>query len=109
MSLLDKHVDHNVAHTGQNYDYELNEIFFRDLELRKPDHFLNVDVSSLEASVGDIIRKSGELLRNEKPTPSWFSATQTPAWLHIWRKDCTYLFSIWKPATDASTSTCRKK
>ncbi len=67
MSLLDKHVDHNVAHTGQNYDYELNEIFFRDLELRKPDHFLNVDVSSLEASVGDIIRKSGELMRNEKP------------------------------------------
>jgi len=67
MSLLDKHVDHIVAHTGQNYDYELNEIFFRDLELRKPDHFLNVDVSSLEASVGDIIRKSGELMRNEKP------------------------------------------
>ncbi len=67
MSLLDKHVDHIIAHTGQNYDYELNEIFFRDLELRKPDHFLNVDVSSLEASVGDIIRKSGELLRKEKP------------------------------------------
>jgi len=67
MSLLDQHVDHIIAHTGQNYDYELNEIFFRDLELRKPDHFLNVDVSSLEASVGDIIRKSGELLRNEKP------------------------------------------
>jgi UDP-N-acetylglucosamine 2-epimerase (non-hydrolysing) len=67
MSLLDQHVDHVIAHTGQNYDYELNEIFFKDLELRKPDHFLNVDVSSLEASVGDIIRKSGELLRKEKP------------------------------------------
>jgi UDP-N-acetyl-L-fucosamine synthase len=67
MSLLDEHVDHIIAHTGQNYDYELNEIFFKDLELRKPDHFLNVDVSSLEASVGDIIRKSGELLRKEKP------------------------------------------
>ncbi|HBC77333.1 MAG TPA: UDP-N-acetylglucosamine 2-epimerase (non-hydrolyzing), partial [Bacteroidales bacterium] len=67
MSLLDQHVDHLIAHTGQNYDYELNEIFFKDLELRKPDHFLNVDVSSLEASVGDIIRKSGELLRKEKP------------------------------------------
>ncbi len=67
MSLLDKHVDHVIAHTGQNYDYELNEIFFKDLELRKPDYFLNVDVSSLEASVGDIIRKSGELLRKEKP------------------------------------------
>ena len=67
MSLLDQHVNHVIAHTGQNYDYELNEIFFKDLELRKPDYFLNVDVSSLEASVGDIIRKSGELLRKEKP------------------------------------------
>ena len=67
MSLLDEHVNHIIAHTGQNYDYELNEIFFKDLELRKPDYFLNVDVSSLEASVGDIIRKSGELLRKEKP------------------------------------------
>lgn len=67
MSLLDEHVNHIIAHTGQNYDYELNEIFFKDLELRKPDFFLNVDVSSLEASVGDIIKKSGELLRQEKP------------------------------------------
>jgi len=67
MSLLDDHVNHIIAHTGQNYDYELNEIFYQDLELRKPDFFLNVDVSSLEASVGDIIRKSGELLRQEKP------------------------------------------
>jgi UDP-N-acetylglucosamine 2-epimerase (non-hydrolysing) len=67
MSLLDEHVNHIIAHTGQNYDYELNEIFFKDLELRKPDYFLNVDVSSLEASVGDIIRKSGEVLRKERP------------------------------------------
>lgn len=67
MSLLDEHVNHIIAHTGQNYDYELNEIFFKDLELRKPDIFLNVDVTSLEATVGDIIRKSGELLRVEKP------------------------------------------
>jgi len=67
MSLLDEHLNHIIAHTGQNYDFELNEIFYRDLDLRKPDFFLNVDVSSLEASVGDIIRKSGELLRSEKP------------------------------------------
>ena len=67
MTLLDENVNHIIAHTGQNYDYELNEIFYKDLDLRKPDFFLNVDVSSLEASVGDIIRKSGELLRAEKP------------------------------------------
>jgi len=67
IALLDEHFNHLIAHTGQNYDYELNEVFFKDLELRKPDFFLNVDTSSLEASVGDIIRKSGELLRKENP------------------------------------------
>ena len=59
MALLDEHFNHLIAHTGQNYDYELNEVFFKDLELRKPDFFLNVDTSSLEASVGDIIRRIG--------------------------------------------------
>jgi len=67
MALLDEHVNHIIVHTGQNYDYELNEIFFKDLELRKPDYFLDVDTSSLEASIGDIIRKSGEVLKKEKP------------------------------------------
>jgi len=67
MLLLDEQINHIIAHTGQNYDYELNEIFYKDLDLRKPDYFLNVDVTSLEASVGDIIRKSGELLRKEMP------------------------------------------
>ena len=38
---LDNYSEHIIVHTGQNYDYELNQIFFEDLELRKPDHFLN--------------------------------------------------------------------
>lgn len=65
--LLDEHLNHILIHTGQNYDYELNEIFFEELELRKPDHFLNVDTSSLGSSVGDIIKKSEEVLKLEKP------------------------------------------
>jgi UDP-N-acetyl-L-fucosamine synthase len=65
--LLDKHLDHILVHTGQNYDYELNEIFFEELELRKPDHFLNVDTSSLGSAVGDIIKKSEDVLIMEKP------------------------------------------
>ncbi len=67
MVKLDEFQNHIIVHTGQNYDYELNEIFFKDLDLRKPDYFLNVDISSLEASVGDIIRKSGEVLKKENP------------------------------------------
>ena len=40
MATLDRHVEHIVIHTGQNYDYELNQIFFEDLDIRKPDYFL---------------------------------------------------------------------
>ena len=40
VSALDRHADHCLVHTGQNYDYELNQVFFEDLELRRPDHFL---------------------------------------------------------------------
>jgi len=67
MSLLDQFVNHIIVHTGQNYDYELNEIFWNELELRKPDHFLNVDTSSLGSAVGDIIRKTEEVLKLEQP------------------------------------------
>ncbi len=67
MALLDEHLNQVIVHTGQNYDYELNEVFFKDLELRKPDHFLNIDTSSLGSSVGDIIRKSEEILKLENP------------------------------------------
>ncbi len=67
MTLLDAHLTQVIVHTGQNYDYELNEIFFQELELRKPDYFLEVDTSSLGSSVGDIIRKSEKVLLKEKP------------------------------------------
>ena len=67
ISLLDQYVNHILVHTGQNYDYELNEIFFKDLEIRKPDHFLEANTSSLGTVVGDIIRKSEEVLIREKP------------------------------------------
>lgn len=67
MSLLDQHLTQVIVHTGQNYDYELNEIFWKELELRKPDHFLNVDTSSLGATVGDILKKTEIVLKEEKP------------------------------------------
>lgn len=67
MALLDKYTQQVIVHTGQNYDYELNEVFWTELELRKPDHFLNVDVSSLGATIGDIMRKSEEVMRSEAP------------------------------------------
>jgi UDP-N-acetylglucosamine 2-epimerase (non-hydrolysing) len=67
INLLDETVQHILVHTGQNYDFELNEIFFKDLEIRKPDYFLNADVSSLGATIGDIFRKTEQILKKEKP------------------------------------------
>jgi len=64
---LDEAVDHVVVHTGQNYDRQLNDVFFEELKIRPPDRFLNVDTSSLGAVLGDTIRKSELVLRETSP------------------------------------------
>ena len=67
MAALDQVVDHKIVHTGQNYDYELNEVFFEELGVRRADHFLNVDTSSLGRSLGEILIKTEAVLLEEKP------------------------------------------
>ena len=67
MKELDRHVDHTIVHTGQNYDYELNEVFFKDLEIRKPDYFLNASGKNAAQTIGNIIKKADNVLRKEKP------------------------------------------
>lgn len=67
IKLLDKYTDHVLVHTGQNYDYELNEIFFSDLGIRKPNYFMGIETSTLGAAIGDIFRKSEEILKKENP------------------------------------------
>ena len=60
-------IDHIVVHTGQNYDYELNQIFFDDLGIRKPDHFLNAAGANATETIGQILIKIDPLLESEKP------------------------------------------
>ncbi len=67
MSLLDDHVDHVLVHTGQNWDFELNEVFFNDLGVRKPDYFLAVDTSSLGSVLGGILVETEKVLKEERP------------------------------------------
>ena len=67
MKLLDKHVEHIIIHTGQNYDYELNEIFFEQLGVRKPDYFLDAAKGTPAETIGDIISKTDSLLRKLNP------------------------------------------
>ncbi|ASL43332.1 UDP-2,3-diacetamido-2,3-dideoxy-D-glucuronate 2-epimerase [Burkholderia sp. AD24] len=67
LARLDEHCDHVLVHTGQNYDYELNQIFFDDLGIRKPDHFLNAAGGGAAETIGKIIIAMDEVLAAEKP------------------------------------------
>ncbi len=60
-------IDHVLVHTGQNYDYELNEIFFKDLKVKKPDHFLNAAGKSAINTIGNIISAIEPILKSEAP------------------------------------------
>jgi UDP-N-acetylglucosamine 2-epimerase (non-hydrolysing) len=64
---LDIHTNHLLVHTGQNYDYELNQIFFEELDIRKPDFFLGVDGESAAQNIAQIIAKSDEVMKSENP------------------------------------------
>lgn len=64
---LDETVDHVLVHTGQNYDHSLNQVFFDDLGIRKPDHLLGVDTSSLGRMLGETLIKTEEVLLTEQP------------------------------------------
>ena len=64
---LDKHTNHILVNSQQNYDYELNEIFFKGMNIRKPDYFLNVAKETTAETIGNIIIKSNEVMKLEKP------------------------------------------
>jgi UDP-N-acetylglucosamine 2-epimerase (non-hydrolysing) len=65
--VLDRHTRHVLVHTGQNYDYELNEIFFQELEIRRPDHFLDVAAGTPAQAIGHVIARTDEVLEKEAP------------------------------------------
>lgn len=64
---LDKQTEHILVHSGQNYDYELNQVFFEDLEIRKPDHFLGCAGETAAKTIAEIISKTDDLLAQVQP------------------------------------------
>ncbi|CAM5572403.1 UDP-2,3-diacetamido-2,3-dideoxy-D-glucuronate 2-epimerase [Mycolicibacterium aubagnense] len=67
MARLDQHCNHVIVHTGQNYDYELNQVFFEDLGVRKPDHFLDAAAGNAAETIGNIIIAVDRVLAKEEP------------------------------------------
>ena len=64
---LDEYVEHIFVHTGQNFDFELNEVFFKDLNIRKPDYFLNVAKQTPSGTIASVIEQSEKVIRKEAP------------------------------------------
>lgn len=64
---LDRHCDHVLVHTGQNYDYELNEVFFNDLSIRRPDHFLEAAGASAAETIGQVLIAADRVLDERRP------------------------------------------
>ena len=64
---LDEHCEHTLVHTGQNYDYELNEVFFEDLGIRKPDHFLDAAGKNAAETIGQVIIKVDQVIESVNP------------------------------------------
>lgn len=67
MDELDKYTEHIIVHTGQNFDYELNEIFFKELHIRKPDYFLDAAGKNAAETIANVIQKSDALMETVKP------------------------------------------
>lgn len=67
IAVLDQHCDHCLVHTGQNYDYELNQVFFEQLQIREPNIFLEVAGKSAAETIGQVIAKIDDVLAEEKP------------------------------------------
>ncbi len=67
IDIFDRHSNHVLVHTGQNYDYELNQVFFEDLGIRKPDYFLEAAGPSAASTIARVIEKSDEVLAKESP------------------------------------------
>ena len=109
IKLADKHFEHVLVHTGQNYDARLNDIFYDDLNLRRPDYYLDVVGDNLGETLGNIIQKSYEIMQKSSRMLCWYLEIRIAACQPFQRKGFIFLFSTWKQETDALMKIFRKK
>jgi hypothetical protein len=98
---LDRHLEHLLVHTGQNYDYELNEIFFRDLDIRKPDYFLEAAGTRAAETIGNVIARADVLMAETRPDAVLLLGAVLPRFRPSAGRSLSF---IWKPAIAVSIS-----
>ena len=96
----DKYFDQILVHTGQNYDYELNQVFFDDLGLRAPDFYLNAVGSDLGETVGNIIAKSYRLMTEQNPDALLILGDTN---------SCLFRYFTWRRETAVKMNVCLRK
>jgi len=101
--------NHILVHTGQNFDYELNEIFFTGMGIRKPDYFLEAAGSSPALTIANVIMKSDELFNKEQPDALLIYGDTNSCLVVIPAKDVRYQFFTWKLVIVVLTSVYRRK
>ena len=109
IALFDKFTNHILVHTGQNYDYELNEIFFKDLEIRKPNYFLDCAKNSAIETIASVIQKSDEVFLKEAPDAVLLYGDTNSCLSVISAKKRQILFFIWKQEIGVLIKECLKK
>src|SRR5450830_1573871 len=108
IAALDRHTEHVLVHTGQNYDYELNQIFFDDLEIRKPDYFLEAAGANAAQTIAQVIAKSDAILEQVQPDALLLYG-DTNSCLSIWLPSAEKFPSfIWRRAIDVLINAYRK-
>lgn len=109
LAKFDEYCEHIIVHTGQNYDYELNEVFFNDLGVRKPDYFLNAAGKNAAETIGQVIIKVDEVLEIENLKQYWYWAIRIHVFLPFRPNAVKCLYFIWKQVTGVSINACLKK
>ena len=104
-----KYFDTILAHTGQNYDYNLNGVFFRDLKLSEPDVYMDSVGEDLGETIGNIMNTSYKLRLRLNQMLFLYLVTPIHVSLLLGQNVCTFLSSTWKQATVAKMRTCPRK
>ena len=106
---LDENIDHTLVHTGQNYDHELNEIFFDELKIRRPDYFLDAAGANAASTIAKVIEKSDQLFEERKPDAVLILGDTNSCLAAISAKDAKFQFFIWKLETAVLINAYQKK
>jgi UDP-N-acetylglucosamine 2-epimerase len=102
-------IDHTLVHTGQNYDYELNEVFFKDFKLKKPDYFLNAATGTAVETIGNILIKIDPVMEEVNPDAFLYWEIRIVVFVQLLLKEDIFPSFTWKQGIDALTKESQKK